>query len=96
MVDRAVAASRAPLNLEMCHPPSPANTTALAGSGGTYTVTWRPPSYSNVSVTNCPAVGDIGPVGGTGVADSVVLVGVRTMLGADELDFESRQATSRT
>ena len=29
-------------------------------AGGTYTVTWRPPSYSNVSETSCPAVGDTG------------------------------------
>ena len=31
-----------------------ANTIALGWPGGTYTVTCRPPSYSNVSVTNSP------------------------------------------
>src|SRR5262245_20307467 len=36
--------------------PSPAKTIASGGSGGTYTVTRRPASYSKVSVTNSPAI----------------------------------------
>src|SRR6202042_14845 len=40
--------------------PSPANTTASGGAAGTYAVTCRPPSYSNLSVTSWPAVRDIG------------------------------------
>jgi hypothetical protein len=60
IVDGALAASRTSPNREICHPPSPAKTMDSGEVGGTYTVTWRPPSYSNVSVTSCPAVGDIG------------------------------------
>ena len=33
------------------------DTTASGGTGGTYTVTCRPPSYSSVSVTSSPAIG---------------------------------------
>ena len=36
---------------------TPVQTTASGGSGGTYAVTCRPPSYSNVSVTSSPAIG---------------------------------------
>src|SRR5262249_40659970 len=37
--------------------PSPAKTMASGGAGGTYAVTWRPPSYAKVSVTSSPATG---------------------------------------
>ncbi|MGE5156311.1 MAG: hypothetical protein ACM3JP_02320 [Betaproteobacteria bacterium] len=43
-VDRALAASRTWANREMCDPPSPAKTMESGRPGGTYTVTWRPPS----------------------------------------------------
>lgn len=60
IVGGALAPSRTTLRRGMCHAPSAANTTASAGAGGTYTVTWRPPSYSSASVTSSPAIGDIG------------------------------------
>ena len=53
IVDRTPAASRTPANREICHPPSPAKTMDSGKAGGTYTVTWRSPSYSNVPVTSC-------------------------------------------
>src|SRR5262245_60525029 len=59
IVVAAYGGLRASHNRRTCHPPSAAKTTELGGAGGTYTVTWRPPSYANVSVTNCPVVGDI-------------------------------------
>src|SRR5215469_8187635 len=55
IVDGTSAASRTPPHCEI-NWPSPANTTASAGSGGTYTVTSRPPSYSNVSVMSSPVI----------------------------------------
>ncbi len=43
--------------------PSPAKTIASGGLGGTYTVTCRPPSYSNVPVTNSPETMPVGLAG---------------------------------
>ena len=53
IVGGTAAASTKPPHCEIPRP-SPANTTASGGSGGTYAVTLRPPSYSNVSVTSSP------------------------------------------
>src|SRR5580698_8184376 len=50
--------------------PSPAKMIAWGSFGGTYTVTCRPPSYSNVSVTNSPATA---PVGSAVLSDSLGL-----------------------
>src|SRR5215475_2358304 len=55
IVDGTSAASRTRPHCEISWP-SPANTTASGGSGGTYTVTSRPPLYSNVSVMNSPGL----------------------------------------
>src|SRR5262249_48297555 len=55
IVDGTSAAARTPPHCEI-NWPSPANTTASAGFGGTYTVTSRPPSYSNVSVMSSPVI----------------------------------------
>ena len=50
-----LAASRTPPH-DVINSPSPAKTTASGGAGGTYAVTCRPPSYSNVSVMSWPLV----------------------------------------
>src|SRR5215831_2548198 len=55
IVDGTSAAARTPPHCEI-NWPSPANTTASGGSGGTYTVTSRPPSYSNFSVMRSPVI----------------------------------------
>src|SRR6266487_3173270 len=55
IVDGTAAVSRTPPHCDISWP-SPANTIASGGSGGTYTVTCRPPSYLNRSVTSSPAM----------------------------------------
>src|SRR6266567_3823849 len=55
IVDGTAAVSRTPPHCDIGWP-SPANTIASGGSGGTYTVTRRPPSYLNRSVTSSPAM----------------------------------------
>src|SRR3954451_6660798 len=55
---RSAASRTSPHDAINC--PSPAKTTASVAAAGTYAVTCRPPSYSNVSVTSSPALDDIG------------------------------------
>jgi hypothetical protein len=62
---RSAASRTSPHDVINC--PSPAKTTASAAAAGTYAVTCRPPSYSNVSVMNAPVADDIGVGSLTGI-----------------------------
>src|SRR5208282_3911481 len=84
------AVSRTPPHCDISWP-SPANTTASGGSGGTYTVTGRPPSYSSRSVTSSPAM-DIVAVS-LSVAQPATLTGVQ--LAGSSLPIQSPSTTRR-
>jgi hypothetical protein len=66
------AASRTPPH-DVTNRPSPAKTMASGDAGGTYAEICRPPSYSDLSVTSWPAVGEIG-VGSLLVAAAATFV----------------------